>query len=366
MVASSIDRHYTPNGVARALVDLARQREVLLVADLAAGDGALLDVARSKWPAAVLLAVDTDADALSRLQIDNGIVIRCDALSLLNLQERPDVVVLNPPFSYRGGHFRTVCLGAKSFRCSPALAFVIKGIQVVKNGGEVLAVMPSNSLRSEKDRAVWEYIRDNWNVAISGSYDRNTFAGCFPTVQLVHIEKVSPRIERPVGARHVRPMDRAFILRGTLPVARAIGSGSTHMLHSTNLAMHSCAGLRCEASSADIMGPVILLPRVGVCHPEHLIMRVLRHPTRLSECVFAIWGPNERVTRRIYQTIRTNFEWLEAAYHGTCAKYLTLANLSELLERLSWEPSAVRPGWSLVACETAFVDSEIAVERQVT
>lgn len=346
MVAADPTRHYTPRDLAETLVATVQGSDPLTVLDLAAGNGSLLAAASRRWPKVRLIGVDVDGAALAALQrtLSGALCLHQDAMDPLGQLPEIDVVLLNPPFSHRGGTFWSVQDGDGVHRCSPAMAFLHRAVELVREDGEVVAIMPRNSVRSEKDAAVWKALRQRYDVRLCGHFGRNTFDGCFPSVVLVYVRKRHSQGEEPASNATPVAIGSAFLYRGTLPVSNSRGKGETDLLHTIHLAKGRCTSLRCEPSPADLSGLVILLPRVGACHPEHLAIRRLARATRLSECVFAIWSEDEAATRRLYKTLRDNFERLEAAYHGTCARYITVSELVSLLETFGWRAQVVRPG----------------------
>lgn len=357
MVVTEEDRHYTPANLAQELVARISLPVPSTVADLSAGDGALLAAAQSRWPDAHLVAVDTDTEALRLLsiQLPRADCICTDALALERLSPVPQVILLNPPFSHRGGRVCNVELNGHKLKCSPAMAFVIKSVSLLSKGSQVAALLPANCLHSEKDKAAWALVKTMCAISKGDVYDRNTFEQCYPTSVLVHVTVGGVLGENCRSfVQQIEPASLVYFYRGTLPVSRADMNGATRLLHTTDLGSRHRPVLRCQSSGADLTGPVVLLPRVGVCRSQHLVFRSLHSPTRLSECVFALWGSDENTTRGLYRTLVREYEWLETSYHGTCAPYITVGDLKSLLARFGWSAQQVRPGWIVENSPTRF------------
>ena len=119
-----MDQIYTPPYLAALMAKASRARpsqsEEFIVADFAAGSGELLLAAASVWPTATMVATDIDSRAVCNVRkISNswrtGV---CDFLNprsrrsspvLRSLKRRTNLVLLNPPFSCRGGK-TDICL----------------------------------------------------------------------------------------------------------------------------------------------------------------------------------------------------------------------------------------------------------------
>ena len=109
-----MDIHYTPSALATSLVQATSEVRPKLVADLAAGNGNLLLAAEQVWPNARFVATDIDPRAVRRLGRlrPSWTVGRCDlrsvpsrrsCLALKNMRKSACLLLLNPPFSCRGG-----------------------------------------------------------------------------------------------------------------------------------------------------------------------------------------------------------------------------------------------------------------------
>src|SRR5262245_55862582 len=127
-----------------------------LVADFAAGDGALLQAARSRWPKVPLFASDIDSAAISGVERS---LPRCRVAVRDFLTDVPgqrsddlvgacDLILLNPPFSYRGGSKYDVTLSDTRYFGSKALAFTARALRYLKSGGELISILPASVLIS--------------------------------------------------------------------------------------------------------------------------------------------------------------------------------------------------------------------------
>lgn len=375
---SPLDAFFTPAPVAEKLVRLVQQVSPSLVLDPAAGDGALLTAASAQWPRARMLAFDCDpakVDSLaSRVDWDRGC---CDFLDsdsrgsshlLSELHQQFDVVLLNPPYSSRGNaRWQTVANGL-TISSGRAMAFVITALEMLREGGEMMALLPSSALTSQRDSGAWELIRKVANVRVADRFPRGTFSQGTAVTVGIHIEKTSAgrTASRQVPATRTVGKQEVGLLRGSVPVYLAkptqLSSANDMVdgipfIHTTDIQNGEVAkGLRRlppnRFASRDL-GPSVLVPRVGKPLREKIAVWN-RGPAVLSDCVFALETTTSRSARLMQFTLRDNFSAFTDAYCGSCAPYLTIASLVGLLCDLGisvrWDGPArwatPVPGWS--------------------
>ena len=85
-----------------------------------------------------------------------------------------------------------------------------------------------------------------------------------------------------------------------------------------------------------IHGPLVLLPRV--CKP--IAYKILIYPSKspivLSACVIAIKCKTKEQAKVVKEALLLNWELLKQAYDGTCAMYITLKKLSNVVRQLGF------------------------------
>jgi len=126
-----IDCIYTPSALAREMVDAAGVclNGGHLIADFAVGSGELLIAACERWPLASIVATDIDRVETQLLKKQNSgwQIGRCDFLNpksknaspiLRKLVDRINLILLNPPFSCRGGKRVVAMASGTSVKCS--------------------------------------------------------------------------------------------------------------------------------------------------------------------------------------------------------------------------------------------------------
>lgn len=344
-----IDQFYTPPGLASLLVGSAKTRKPLLVADFAAGDGALLRAAQGRWADARLFGSDIDPSALETISglASPPVTSLYDFLSdeepptiLHALHGRCDVVLLNPPFTCRGNRRYSVLLKGEVLQGSKALVFVARALEYLRAKGELLAIIPASCLTSARDEGLLQALRKDYNVQQIGEINRNAFSGCSVSVVVVRIRQRRKVVSdfRPIDTI-VKPVIMkgfsAEILRGSLSVAEAHRRpGGIPCIHTTDL-----RGGELLVSSLNVMpqvrhvkGSVILLPRVGRPSLTKLVKAVVNESV-LTDCVFALRTDPAGHEDQLFRLIKMNWAQVEKAYGGSCAPYLTRAGLQALLLR---------------------------------
>ena len=361
-----MDRIYTPPYLAalmaKASTARASQSEEFVVADFAAGSGELLLAAATVWPKAIMVATDIDSRLVRNLRklFDSWRTGVCDFMNprsrlsspvLRRLNGRTNLVLLNPPFSCRGGKRVSATVGGATSKCSMGLAFVVNSIDYLTEGGELIAVLPVGSLTSEKDATTWSLLRRMGDTQVLKTNEPRTFARATVRTAVVRFQKrhSCPKTEPPpvLNTRSASCQDLyqpVRIVRGTTQmneIRRGEGyADSIAFIHSTHLQdfsvsshykVRGCLG-RCA------VGPMVLLPRVG--QPKR--SKVAQYPNSdafmLSDCVIALMCHSPESAELLWRDLQSNWNLLEQEYVGSGARYITNRRLSDLLTRLGYFP----------------------------
>jgi hypothetical protein len=120
------------------------------VLEPSAGNGALLKAlsGKLKAPTGRILAVDVDGVAASRCRDVVSTtgwvteVLNCDYLSL-EISEKFDCALMNPPFCSRRGMWVSTMFGGKQYTCGIEAAFVLKAIECLNDGGRMIGLLPA-------------------------------------------------------------------------------------------------------------------------------------------------------------------------------------------------------------------------------
>ena len=349
------------------------QSEDFVVADFAAGSGELLFAAQSLWPMATVIATDIDPLAVRNLRaISRGWRTGvCDFLNprsrrsssvLRGLIGRTDLVLLNPPFSNRGGKRILATSDGVTTKCSLGLAFVVNAIDYLADDGELIAVLPEGSMTSEKDATTWNTLRGLGSVEVLKTNGFATFACAAVRTVVVRFQKAHHRVKtKPspilqtstVSYEALRPP--VHIVRGTAAVNEVQRSqnkiDSVPFVHSTHLqdfTISSHIDVR-DRPRRRAVGPMVLLPRVGQPKRNKVARCLDRKAFMLSDCVIALTCDSPETADFLWKDLQANWSMLEREYVGSGARYITTRRLSDLLIQLGYFPLIITSNGHCVA-----------------
>lgn len=362
-----VDKIYTPPDLAKLMAESARVHSTLgedfVVCDFAAGGGELLLAATDVWPNADVVATDIDPRAVRTLRATKttwrtGV---CDFLNARSRQGSPllrkligraQLVLLNPPFSCRGGRrLAATCSGFTS-KCSLGLAFVVTAIDYLVPGGELIAVLPAGSLTSERDATTWALLRRIGYVEVVKTNGLRTFPRAAVRTVVVRFRKrhgyvnvdANPIITRPdCSLREGAP--QVYIVRGTTKVSdiqltqdRDQAIGFLHSIHLQDFAISSYPVIRSRVGRC-VAGPMILLPRVGQPKQSKISIYLDTRAFMLSDCVIALKCASSEAVELLWSDLQKSWSLLKKEYVGSGARYTTIRRLCSLLIRLGYSPS---------------------------
>lgn len=351
------DQFFTPTEVAKELTSSLRMRSESVIADFAAGDGELLLAARARWPKAKFVATDLINNTVQRLRRAQPTwsVGMCDFTRsqsrdrsniLHNLAGKVTLVLLNPPFSCRGGRRMEVKVGDRTVKCSLALAFIFHSVPYLSPKGRIAAVLPASSLTSQKDREAWAILRTRFKVETSTSYGPRTFANCSArtvTVTLTTLRQKTHESPNRAKRREQSEIIRVRIVRGVTSIHAALNGlagKQWSLVHTTNLQENSISGTRLMLNRLKryVNGPAILLPRVGKPDKRKCVLYLQNQRIVLSDCVFALACDSRSAAELLHARIMKSWDAIaELAYGGTCAPYATCSSLTAALSVVGCE-----------------------------
>ena len=351
----TMDAFYTPKELAAAMAD-AVTLVPDIVADVCAGDGALLRAARERWPSCAIVAVDKSKASVRRITkwCTDALAGSCDFLDsdaraacepLKQAHGLVSVILINPPFSCRGGMKRSVSINGQRTFASLALSFVVEAFQYLMAGGQLVALLPAGSLTSEKDEVVWNILRSTAQVEVLSWHNRRTFAICSPRTVLVRISRrVYKEVSSPEASlteQRATPDVRIRFYRGHRPIYlhQQVRRGGIPLLHSTELTggVILPTSRKVAKRDMDLIGPALLLPRVGAPRIDKMAILRTGQAVSLSDCVLALCGANEGECILLKEILKQNFDLLRQLYGGTGAPYITVKQLTGLLLRLGFD-----------------------------
>lgn len=349
-----MDKHYTPNGMASEIVKAIQLSKPRIVADFAAGDGALLHAVRERWKSVALVATDIDPVSVASLRLRfNGLEAEvCDflcsemraACSLLNrVAGKISLAIINPPFSCRGNSKFEVFLSGKKVTCSKAMAFAINSLQYLSKRGQLIALLPSSCLTSQKDAEARAALEQTYEIRLFGGARPYDFPGCSVNVSFVAIRRkasadnVVKITSSDCTERDVSVIYRAMLFRGSVPVHELSQSEAEGVpfVHSTHLRNGTaCLEAKTSIARSLIRGPAVLLPRVGRFGRDKICLYESKESIVISDCVIAILCADRGGALAIFNGLQSNFDYILNLYAGSCAPYITLARLQAALRNL--------------------------------
>jgi hypothetical protein len=346
---ASLDSFLTPEPLASHMVEAIDCGNVETVVDPAAGDGALLECATRRWPTARIVASDIDSTRVRALEqrtswdVQVGDFLEHNVASSLarHVGSVPTCsVLLNPPFSSRGGtRFNASTGSSRPVSGSRAMAFLLGSTRLVGEQGQLVALVPASVLTSERDAEGRHWLAQRGSLEEISRPSIRLFAGAVATTVVI---RWTPQIDQPVDpAIFSRVLSsRTFgwkVIRGSrqMHTVKAVsGLGTVRLVHTTNLIDGHLAGacIRIRPTRADrvLSGPAVLLPRVG--RPDS--RKIVVHPrgrVALSDCLFAVGHTDVHACYTLREILRANFERVRACYGGTGAPYMRRETLVEML-----------------------------------
>ena len=286
---------------------------------------------------------------------------------------RVSTALLNPPFSCRGAHRKQVSLGGKRLTCSVAMAFILTAVDYLTPNGQIIAVAPRGIEKSERDEAAWVLLRSMGTVEIVGYPDRGSFPGTALRSLLLRFTMGPSTVRRrdsrsPVPTQDKRPL--VSLVRGTVQMHRArLTSAGMPLVHTTDL---SNGQLRPERRKTSVpgrscRGPVVLIPRVGRPMLSKVVRLTLRSDMTLSDCVIALECASEDDSVKVRRMIEARWDEFEDSYGGSCAPYVTLKALQDVLDRFGFQSEvrreSRRPDGFACTSPTTVRRSPILLER---
>lgn len=350
-----MDKYYTPLDVARAVLAKAVPRAPSIAADFAAGDGALLQVVAERWPQCKLIATDLDPAAVRSVEnkiagvwasVSDFLDSHAHTLTpiLSKVRGQVDLAFINPPFSSRGSTRYRAVFQDKVINCSKPMAFLLNTVQYIRSDGQIIAFLPSSCFTSERDYEALCLLRREFAFEAVAITPTNAFKNCSVEVCCVsltrHIAAPTARL-KPATDRNlvVRELPWATVMRGTIPISGLRmwdADTGVPLVHTSDLRLGFVEPTHrfVQRERASIWSPAVFLPRVGRPSVEKICLYDGLLPVGLSDCIISIQCGSAQSTAALYSSLRTNWPIVAQAYMGSCAKYVTLARMRDMLRDL--------------------------------
>lgn len=352
-----MDRFYTPESLASLLVSVSTLDRPEKIADFAAGDGALLKAALARWPDAKVVGMDVDPSAIAELakaipaaelEQNDFFAVSDQAQSVPSSADRLfDLVLLNPPFSCRGTATFAATLGGEMFKASKALAFVARALPFLNADGELIAILPSSCLTSERDLSLRRALHKHWDFVTIGSSHSDAFRRCSVTVDIVKLTRRSARSVSSVASDVPRSnisRGRLQLMRGSIANSRgSIEPRGAPFVHSTDLARGRIGPLSrwCANAKKSVAGSALLFPRVGRMRLDKLVHKQDSSTIILSDCVIACKTPDRLDESALLDLLQRDWSNFSRLWAGSCAPYVTMSRLQEAFTLLGYEVEIV-------------------------
>ena len=346
-----MDAHYTPTALAKSIVSAAAGLEPKVVADLAAGRGDLLLEAEQRWPSATFIATDIDRASITYLSTlrPYWVVGQCDlrnsrsrsACRALRIAKHSiNLLLLNPPFSCRGGAKFSVATRAGSLAASTAMSFLLLATEYVAEDATIAVILPLGCLTNIKDIQAWNYLKANYDVHHLGNGARGIFPRSAASTAIVRLSPrstVSTIRNNPVRSISSKERIEVSVTRGGCQLHRMGHSASSPILvHYTDLrnGFVELNGLRGFGTHKCVHGPSLIIPRVGSITPGKVAILDHKEKVMLSDCVIAITPKEPKYLYHLRDRIVDNFDQLRESYVGTGAPFVTLRRLHGALHAM--------------------------------
>jgi hypothetical protein len=334
------DQFFTPSNIATSLLTGLTTTPLKVVADFAIGDGSLLRALPFKPKKSIGLDLDGNVINELRFSFPNWDLMNGNFLDpnettkdwLRQWESKVDLVLLNPPFSCKGGTYLIVKLEDEEVRCRTALAFVVNALKYLKSDGILIAILPLSILKSEVDKKVISFLKEKWNIDFGTRLDRNSFVGCSPNSVVFTLSKKTDNY-RLAYEDHSYKLDLSLnikILRGSTQMHKTLKSGRYPVIHSTNIRNGELEKKELKyinTKTKYVQGTFLCIPRVGLPNKGKIVIISVHDEYILSDCLYGIKTSNATGLLSMKDAILNNWQTFQALYDSTCAPYVTLKQL---------------------------------------
>ena len=220
MRRSCLGQYFTPANLSYSALKVIPKSEPNLVVDLAVGQGALLNQAKKLWSRVQVLGFDIDPSLVEDCgkRIGEKASFAClDTLSasLYEIKEaireftptgQADVAVANPPFGLTSTDSISADLletledydllrgsRANAMMVSMDVAFFVRNLQVVGDGGYLAIVLPESTLAGTKNQSFRNLLVNRVTLRSIHSFPMGSFKASEARTCCLVVEKRSPR-----------------------------------------------------------------------------------------------------------------------------------------------------------------------------
>lgn len=190
---------FTPSNISRLMALFFQGRTYDEILDPAAGSGSLLEACMDLIDRETKLsAVEIDKDLIDIL-IDKG--FDTSYMNFFDFDRRVDGIIMNPPYirqelltSENNKDILRKKIKFKNInsRSNLYLYFLLKGLDIVKEGGRVVAILPNTWLNSEYGVSVQKHILNKYSLVSVIDFEKNVFKGVDVDVSIFVIDNIPP------------------------------------------------------------------------------------------------------------------------------------------------------------------------------
>lgn len=190
---------FTPSNISRLMALFFQGRTYDEILDPAAGSGSLLEACMDLIDRETKLsAVEIDEDLIDIL-IDKG--FDTSYMNFFDFDRRVDGIIMNPPYirqelltSENNKDILRKKIKFKNInsRSNLYLYFLLKGLDIVKEGGRVVAILPNTWLNSEYGVSVQKHILNKYSLVSVIDFEKNVFKGVDVDVSIFVIDNIPP------------------------------------------------------------------------------------------------------------------------------------------------------------------------------
>ena len=342
---SGLDAFYTPEGLAGKLLSYCVDTPRTVI-DFCVGDGGLLKAAEQKYTNIECFGIDISDDVIDRLKVrqPSWHLKQSDFRDSKGLTKIPflheskfDLIVLNPPFTCRGSAINKVFIGDDEYHVSTAMSFLVGALPFLSDRGSVYAILPAGCVYSQKDRKIWQYLKDNYYACILSEVQKAYFNHtCTPNIVLVYLGlKSYPHVEEQTeNTKDQTIIELQGISRGRLSVYEMkkvkVDKKRIPFIHTTNMRNGELVnvGFTEEGIKESVKGYGVLIPRV--CNPN--VEKVVVYEgdeAVLSDCVVLLHTRTKEEAVQLKQYLVKNWTCFKKNYVGTGARYVTIERLKK-------------------------------------
>lgn len=341
---SGPDSFYTPTSLAEQLAGYVTAEKVRSAIDFCVGDGELLKAVAKRYKGVRFFGTDISDEAIEKLKRDcpDWNLGVCDfkddesVNTVSPLRDRKfDLIMLNPPFTCKGSVVEHAELDEQKFRLSTAMLFLVRALKYLSDDGGLYAILPISCVYSDKDRAIWNYLKSHYNACVLNESDKVYFTKkCSPNIALVYVGHY-PMISREIEHQHpFRNLHVTDVVRGCYRMQNPSYSNSRKaipLIHTTNIQKGRLENLRrvIPGMQLTVDGYGVVIPRVCNPNPGKVALLDGKHTFALSDCVIVLRTATQEDAEQVRLAILNNWQDFVALYKGTGAQYTTVARVKD-------------------------------------